>query len=243
MCRIVAHRGQQATCPENTLESIREAIRCGAQAVEFDVQMCADHIPVICHDVNLLRTAGIDMDITQHEYGDLKDISVGEPSRFGERYTNVSLPTLEVMVKQLQLTPDILVFVELKEQGIEVFGIDTFLHHVVTQLGPIKQQVVVIAENLEALLQLKEHSGIPIGWIIHRMEDSQLALAAQHAVDYLVINHKHCPEHYDFSADNWRWFVYETRNPDKVVRLFEQGVSFVETNDICQLLQRLPGYK
>lgn len=242
MCRIVAHRGQQATFPENTLESIREAIRCGAQAVEFDIQMSADHIPVVCHDVNLFRTSGIDMDITQHRYHEMKAVSVGEPSRFAGEYSNVTLPTLEVMVEQLQETPQVLTFVELKDESIDIFGIDIFLEAVIEQILTL-QNCIVIADNLQALLQIREKTGISIGWIIHRMHEQDFSLATQYALDYLAINHSYCQADYDFSTDNWKWLVYETRNPDKAVRLFEQGVTFVETNDVCQLLKRLPGYK
>ena len=55
MSKIVAHRGQNTTHPENTLDSIKKAVDCGAKAVEFDVQMSTDHIPLVCHDINLQR--------------------------------------------------------------------------------------------------------------------------------------------------------------------------------------------
>ncbi|MEJ2141784.1 MAG: glycerophosphodiester phosphodiesterase family protein [Gammaproteobacteria bacterium] len=243
MRRIVAHRGQRATFPENTLEGIRAAIRCGARAVEFDVQMSADHVPVVSHDANLLRTAGIDMDITQHSYEELKQICVGEPSRFAQQYTSVRLPTLEAMVEELLTMTEVLTFVELKDESIDAFGLDTFLYPVIEQLRRLQQQCIVMAENLEVLLQLQKRMATPIGWILHRLDEADFALAKQHTVDYLVINQKYCPAHYDFPTGKWKWIVYETRNPDKAVRLFEQGVSFVETNDVCQLLKRLPGYK
>ena len=85
MSRLVAHRGQPFTFPENTLESIQQAISCGASAVEFDVQMTADHVPVISHNSSLLKTAGIDLNITKAKYTDLKGICVGEKSRFAEQ--------------------------------------------------------------------------------------------------------------------------------------------------------------
>lgn len=244
MSRIVAHRGQQATFPENTLEGIQEAIRCGARAVEFDVQMSADHTPVVCHDVNLLRTAGIDFDITQNQYADIKTISVGEPLRFNEQHTSINLPSLQDVVTYLTGAPDVLAFVELKDESIDIFGINAFIEPIIEQLLPLKDHCIVIADNLQALIQLKQATGLPIGWIIHRWADDDFARAKQQQVDYLVINYKYCPDlQYDFSADPWQWVMYETRNPDKAVRLFEQGVSFVETDDVCQLLKRLPGYK
>ena len=244
MSSIVAHRGQQATFPENTLEGVQEAIRCGARAVEFDVQMSADHIPVVCHDVNLLRTAGIDMDITQNRYADMQTISVGEPSRFSEQYASVTLPSLQNVINQLTDIPDVLAFVELKDESIDVFGIDNFIEPVIKQLLPIKDHCIVIADNLQALIRLKQDAGLPVGWIIHRWDEDDFRLAKQQHLDYLVINHKYFPEQqHDFSSDPWQWVIYETRNPDKAVRLFEQGAAFVETDDACQLLNRLPGYK
>lgn len=46
---IVAHRGVRFEESENTLASFRRAIALGADAVEFDVRLTADHIPVVYH--------------------------------------------------------------------------------------------------------------------------------------------------------------------------------------------------
>jgi glycerophosphoryl diester phosphodiesterase len=42
---------------ENTLKSFREAVRCGATFIEFDVQTTADGTPIIWHD-NYIVSAG-----------------------------------------------------------------------------------------------------------------------------------------------------------------------------------------
>lgn len=244
MSRLIAHRGQKSNFPENTLESIQAAIACGATAVEFDVQMTADHVPVICHDMTLLKTAGVDINITENTYADLKNISVGEPKRFADKYQSVTLPSLQSMVAILKETPHVMVFIELKDESIAVFGIERFLKQVITQLELIQDQCVVIADDLQALLTLKKQTSIPIGWIIHRWADTDLGQAKQSEVDYLIINHKYCHgQDHDFAADNWTWIMYETCDPDKAVALFEQGIRFVETNDICYMLKQLPEYK
>ncbi len=46
---IVAHRGVPNEAPENTLASFERAIELGADAVEFDVRLTADRIPVVYH--------------------------------------------------------------------------------------------------------------------------------------------------------------------------------------------------
>lgn len=240
MSQLVAHRGQKTSFPENTLESIYEAIACGAMAVEFDVQMTLDYVPVICHDPTLLNTAGLDINITEANYADIKDISVGEPARFAEKYQAVTLPSLQAMVAMLKASPQVMVFVELKNESFDVFGIECFLKQVFAQLEPIKQHCVIIADNLQALLSLKQQTSTPVGWIIHRWNDNDLTLAKQSQIDYLVINHKYYIGHeHDFAADSWDWVMYETCDHDKALSLFDQGVDFVETADICSMLKQL----
>lgn len=244
MSRLVAHRGQKSSFPENTLESIQQAIACGATAVEFDVQMTADHVPVICHDMTLLNTAGVDINIAEMNYADLKEFSVGEPRRFADKYQSVRLPSLQDLVAVLKDTSQVRVFVELKDESIAVFGIECFLKQVIAQLEPIQDQCVVIADDLQALITLKKQASIPIGWIIHRWDDAELRQAKQSDVDFLVINHKYSDgQTHDFAADNWDWVMYETCDPDKAIALFQQGIRFVETNDICSMLKQLPEYK
>jgi glycerophosphoryl diester phosphodiesterase len=45
-----AHRGARAHAPENTLEAFRLALRLGATALESDVWLTADGVPVLDHD-------------------------------------------------------------------------------------------------------------------------------------------------------------------------------------------------
>jgi len=53
---ICAHRGASETHPENTLFAFNEAIRLGAQMIEFDVRMTKDNQLVIMHDRSVDRT-------------------------------------------------------------------------------------------------------------------------------------------------------------------------------------------
>ncbi|MGI9308197.1 MAG: glycerophosphodiester phosphodiesterase family protein, partial [Gammaproteobacteria bacterium] len=56
---LLAHRGYQRLYPENTRESLLAAIEAGAKNIEFDVQLAGDGVPMVVHDDNLKRTAGI----------------------------------------------------------------------------------------------------------------------------------------------------------------------------------------
>lgn len=54
--RFFAHRTGGALAPENTLVGLEIAARLGFRAVEFDVTLTADGIPVLMHDETLERT-------------------------------------------------------------------------------------------------------------------------------------------------------------------------------------------
>jgi glycerophosphoryl diester phosphodiesterase len=54
--RVIAHRGGGAFAPENTLAAIRAGSARGFRAVEFDVMLAADAVPVLIHDETLERT-------------------------------------------------------------------------------------------------------------------------------------------------------------------------------------------
>ncbi|WP_028802496.1 glycerophosphodiester phosphodiesterase [Streptomyces sp. 142MFCol3.1] len=51
----VAHRGAPYRVRENTLDSLRSALRLGADAVEIDVRLTRDAVPVLLHDATLKR--------------------------------------------------------------------------------------------------------------------------------------------------------------------------------------------
>jgi glycerophosphoryl diester phosphodiesterase len=51
----VAHRGDLYRFRENTLDSLRSALRLGADAVETDVRLTRDGVPVLLHDGTLKR--------------------------------------------------------------------------------------------------------------------------------------------------------------------------------------------
>ena len=56
---VIAHRGDSAHAPENTLEAARKGHVSGAFAWELDVHLTRDGIPVVMHDESLLRTTDV----------------------------------------------------------------------------------------------------------------------------------------------------------------------------------------
>jgi len=54
---LIAHRGAGRLAPENTLAAMRVAAAMGMAAVEYDVKLSRDGVPVLLHDDTLQRTS------------------------------------------------------------------------------------------------------------------------------------------------------------------------------------------
>src|SRR5688572_18892435 len=107
MIELVAHRGNARDFPENTLPAIRSAIELGARFVEFDVQLSADAVPMVIHDHELQRTAGVPGSVFDYSAAELSQIEVNERGRLGERYSAVRLPRLDDVVDLLLQHPQV----------------------------------------------------------------------------------------------------------------------------------------
>ncbi|MEU9672749.1 glycerophosphodiester phosphodiesterase [Streptomyces parvus] len=73
----VAHRGDPYLARENTLPSIRSALERGADAVEIDVRVTRDGVPVLLHDATLERLWGHDRRVDRIDHTELKELTGG----------------------------------------------------------------------------------------------------------------------------------------------------------------------
>ncbi|HEU4573260.1 MAG TPA: glycerophosphodiester phosphodiesterase family protein [Candidatus Limnocylindrales bacterium] len=89
----IAHRGQRATLPEQTLEAYREAIELGCEGIECDVQRTADGELVMLHDLTLDRTTSGHGPVSAIRFEELRRLDAG--SWFGAEFGDLRVPTLD----------------------------------------------------------------------------------------------------------------------------------------------------
>ncbi len=230
---LVAHRGYMEKYPENSLSAIRAALDAGACMVEFDVQMDALAQPVLLHDDNFKRTAGLNASIFKQ--ADYSGISVHEPKRLGDVFDPEPVPTLSQALDLIQRYPAATAFVEIKDESIQYWGLEKVVDEVLTRVEHVPQQCVIISDNLDALRYIKHKSGIRLGWVIHRYDDTHHELAARHGPDYMICNYKRIDK--DLWQGNWQWMLYDITDPELALQWAEKGAGLVETGDIGSMLQ------
>ncbi|MEV6853336.1 glycerophosphodiester phosphodiesterase [Streptomyces microflavus] len=73
----VGHRGDPYRARENTLPSIRSALDRGADAVEIDVRVTRDGVPVLLHDATLERLWGHDRCVDRLTHQEVLELTGG----------------------------------------------------------------------------------------------------------------------------------------------------------------------
>ncbi|WP_329221499.1 glycerophosphodiester phosphodiesterase [Streptomyces sp. NBC_01485] len=73
----VAHRGDPYRFRENTLDSLRSALDQGADAVEFDVRLTRDGVPVLLHDETLKRLWELDRPLRSLSAAEVRGLTAG----------------------------------------------------------------------------------------------------------------------------------------------------------------------
>jgi len=89
---IIAHRGFSAAAPENTLAALAAALEAGADAVEFDLQIASDGVPVLFHDDTLDRTTSGRGPVSGRTAAELGTLDAG--TWFGADFAGEPVPTL-----------------------------------------------------------------------------------------------------------------------------------------------------
>lgn len=91
---IIAHRGDSANRPENTLVSFKSALDLGADLLELDVQLSKDGQLVVIHDGSVDRTTDGRGRVADLTLAEIRKLSAGYPKRFGDRFAAEKVPTL-----------------------------------------------------------------------------------------------------------------------------------------------------
>lgn len=106
---ICAHRGGGALFPENTVPALREAVRRGAQMVEFDLALTKDGELVLMHDRTVDRTTNGKGKVSDLTLAELRQLDAG--AKLHPRFAGTRVPTLAealaVLPRDLWLNFDI----------------------------------------------------------------------------------------------------------------------------------------
>lgn len=241
MLSLVAHRGDAQYYPENTVLAFTEALKKGVHLIELDVQLTADHVPIILHDDTLTRTASCGnwpLPVMVMPWSQVKTASVGEPCRFGAQFAAVKIAALHDLTPLLKAYPQARVFVEIKAESVHYFSAETVVKAVLAALAPVLNQCIFIAFQAEVLTTIRQYAPCPIaiGWIIAHWSTVVQAQAAQLAPHYLFVDAEVVPEGVVLWPGPWQWVVYDITDPALIQPWQQRGAHYLESWDVGRLL-------
>jgi glycerophosphoryl diester phosphodiesterase len=234
---IVAHRGNAAEFPENTLQGLESAVSLGVRYVEFDVQLTADLVPVLFHDSDLARVAGRPQSVHELTWPALAEIPVGEVQRLGAAHAFTYPPSLAQVVDAIEGWVNVTAFVEVKRASIRRFGRETVLRRIAEVLRPVLDRCVLISFDLPSIQILRLMTGARIGWVLSQYDAAAQAQATGLAPQFLFANHERLPaETAQLWNGPWDWALYEVRDLGTAQSCARRGARFVETMAVRELI-------
>ncbi|TNF36968.1 MAG: hypothetical protein EP315_03425 [Gammaproteobacteria bacterium] len=234
---LVAHRGCMESYPENTLLALEGALQAGAGYIEFDVQCTADGHLIVIHDIELKRTTGINGNVLEMSFDEIKNIRAHEPDRFSLAFFNERIPALSDVVRLLQRYPKATAFVEIKPESLDHFGREHIMQMLHRELEIIHRQCIIISYDLEALIYTSKNTDFHIGWVLSQYDDQSLQQATEVKPDYLIINHRKLPLNQEPWPGQWHWMVYDVTDPELAIHYSTYNIPLIETRDICGMLE------
>lgn len=236
---LVAHRGYPLRFPENTLPSVTAALQAGARYVEVDVQLSRDGIAVLFHDRDMRRLCDEAGSVHDYTLQQLREFRVRDRARFGDRFTDIGIPTLGELVAVIRKWPGITLFVELKRIGLQQFGNDTVLAGVLPELEPVRAQCVIISYAIDALQQVSDRSDYPVGAVFADWADHARSDIRALAPPWLFCGIETLPDGNIPVPAGCRLAVFECTDPRQARDVLARGVDLVETFAIGEMLSRM----
>ena len=150
-------------------------------------------MPVLLHDVDLVRVADRPDHVSDIPWAQLADYPVGEIARFGNRFANVRPPGLYEVASALARWDGVTAFVELKRASIRKFGREVVLNRVLKEIAPILDRCVLISFDLPSLKIARVMGRARIGWVLTSYDEASLAEATALKPEFLFANHERLP--------------------------------------------------
>jgi glycerophosphoryl diester phosphodiesterase len=220
---IIAHRGASMDAPENTLAAIEEAIRQRADWVEIDVQETREGGIVVIHDRDLMKVAGVPMNVRDAAFAELRSVDIG--SWFDARFSGERVATL---AEVLDLCKDrVKLIVELKYYGGEVRFEERVIE--IIEAHKMQEDIAMMSLNYQGVETLKS---LRPDWNVGLLSSVVLGDLAQLDVDFLAVNGRLATRGFIKSAHDrhHKVLVWTINDPVEISAMMSKGVDGIITD-------------
>ncbi len=243
---VIAHRGDSAHRPENTLASFASALEIGAAFAEFDVHLTRDGEVVVIHDATLDRTTDGHGAVRNMTLAEIRRFSAGYPRRFGSTYAGERVPTLGEVLGLLRDRAKAMI--EIKPEAVSDDAEGGVEAHVVEEVrkARMEKEVALISFERRALLRCRTLAPeILRGHIFDRGKAGDMLGGAREVGSELIMPEKRLLS--EDLRDRAReagvkvatWVVDDVEEMRRLMRFELYGVGSNRPGDMLEALQSL----
>ncbi|WP_196885546.1 glycerophosphodiester phosphodiesterase family protein [Aureivirga sp. CE67] len=225
---LIAHRGASYIAPENSMAAVKMAWQMGFDVVEVDVRLTKDKQIIVFHDENTKRMTGVDKDVSESTYDELKDLKLLLSNTNSSYFEGETIPLLSEI---LDILPkDKLLVIEAKESQEIVEPLQKILKN--HWKGG---ELTFISFHMETLCLLKEiYSEIPALYLSYSLDDVYLKYPElkQCNIDGVDVHHKVVNQKLITTMDKGEFLVwcFTVDDANEAWTLREMGIDGITTN-------------
>ncbi|MBM1105131.1 hypothetical protein JQC67_03160 [Aurantibacter crassamenti] len=237
---ICAHRGANKTHPENTISAFKEAIRLGAQMIEFDVQLTKDEKLIIMHDATVDRTTNGSGFVKNLTFDQLRSLDAGTWK--SKKFEGEKIPTLKEV---LQIMPNN-IWLNIHLKGNKKLGAETAK----VLIAESKMHQAFIASDKKAAKGVQKISSEIKICNMQRLSSRTKYIAKTIAKGYSFIQLKKSRDNATVKSDienlkrhNITINYVQTDDAKEIDALLNLGIDFILTDDLEPMLEAYDSYK
>lgn len=243
---LVAHRGESADAPENSMAAFRLAWERKVPAIELDVHLSKDGVLAVCHDADTKRTTGVAKKIKETNWDELKTLDVG--SWKAAKWSEERMPRLEEALATIPSGARCFIEVKVGAEAVPA------LVKAVRQSGKKPEQLVVISFQADAVAEAKRQLPELKAYYLASFKQDKETKAWTPSIEELIAKAKEIKaDGLDLAAKGpldraliqqikdagLEIFVWTVDDPKEARRLIDAGVGAVTTNKAEWLKEQL----
>jgi glycerophosphoryl diester phosphodiesterase len=236
---VLAHRGGGTLAPENTLAGLRRGMAAGYRAIEFDVMLARDGVPVVLHDPFLGRTVPGSGHVFDYDAQELAAMDAG--GWFAREYEGEPVP-LFVEFAQFCKAHGVWMNIEIKpapgveiETGGAVARIAAAMFATEIADGRLAQAPLLSSFSHDALAAAREVAPqLPRAFLMSELAPDWERRAREVGTVAIHTNHRHLTraQALDVKAADYGLFCYTVNEPARARELLDWGVDAFCTDRI-----------
>lgn len=233
---VIGHRGASGIAPENTLDAFDYCLRSNIDAIETDVQLTKDNVPVLFHDGTLDRMTNGSGVLRNYTLEQLKKLNAGKP--FGEKYPNARIATLEEAI--LQINGKKRFYIEIKDSRVKSKVVD-----VINKYNAAKWCIVTSFFDSDILGVAELDTTIQCGKIVSKrseiLDDNGILKIDKYIgikeflIDNSIITQSMIDQLHALNRKVYVWTVNDVKLGEKLKKMNVEGVLSDYPHNLLQL--------